>query len=567
MVLPNQRNTSIKIEDPVPLEIETSAFQNVMQQMNIANKEGFEKYSSSLWQDASVKNESLTVLICEIDCFRDYADNYGIQSASFMLVVVGLALKKVCDVNDCFLSHFEDGHFGALIKNIDKDKALNFAELLRTTIEKTQTEHKHSSISDIVTLSVGISRCYPTSTVSLMNSSMEQLVIAQSSGGHQVKSLFSQPIDIEENIKVESESEIEVEVESEIEVINEELVEENPNTEDLDPRVAKKNNKTVFLDPHIINKHSEVVENKKENKAVFLDPYITKENLELKVENSEDNSANTKEVSVPTFSAFNAIKLNDEVTETKKELSSSVVIDTSSTTNELNETKLNEPEIVEDANLSNSNEVEKAEDVIPDESNQLENTNQTTLNEEQKDESSDIELESPIDQTSLKQFMLDVNITSLEDFETDYGRLWQECVEEYEMLSMLICKIDFFEQYIDSYGDHASEDLLFIVASVLNLVCEKYGGLGYYAGANEFIMLIKGGNATKALRSAKYLHELLKESDTEHNQSEINHLVTLSSGLSSVFPDSMNTMSMFKDIVEDAVSVAVLEGRNRTSIS
>jgi len=165
---------------------ESSAFEQVMMQMNIADRTSFDKKYMEMWNEASENDEMLSLMICEIDFFKAYNDNYGHQGASFMLLVIALALKTTCEEYDCFLGRYKGDEFGILLKGGDEHSANEVAEKLRAAVEKSRTEHKFSDVSDIVTLSVGLSSFYPTSAKVVMNQASSALVDAKSSGRNKV---------------------------------------------------------------------------------------------------------------------------------------------------------------------------------------------------------------------------------------------------------------------------------------------------------------------------------------------------------------------------------------------
>lgn len=165
---------------------ESSAFEQVMMQMNIADRKTFDRKYTELWNEASENNELLSLMICEIDFFKAYHDNYGHQGASFMLLVIALALKTTCEEHDCFLGRYKGDEFGILLKGGTPADAEAIAEKLRLAVEKSRTEHKFSSVSNIVTLSIGLSSFYPTSMQVVMNQASAALANAQSSGCNQV---------------------------------------------------------------------------------------------------------------------------------------------------------------------------------------------------------------------------------------------------------------------------------------------------------------------------------------------------------------------------------------------
>jgi len=353
-----------------PESAETSAFDKVMSQMNIADRSAFDKKYDQLWNEASIEKQLLSVLLCEIDFFKAYNDNYGHQGASFMLLVVGLALKNICDKYDCFLAHYQKEEFGILLKGGDEEKVLEIAEELRQAVESSKTEHKFSKVSRVVTLSIGVSSVYPNSMVTLIENANGTLHQAQVSGRNQVYADFPQEGDI----------------------------------------------------------------------------------------------------SAARGSHF-------------------------------------------------------------------------------------------------QQFLSDMSIADQSALKKDFSGLWQECLIEQELLSMIICGFDYLSAYIQHYGKEASEDALLIVACALQQTCEKEGGAIYHLDDGNFIILLKGGNATRVLKLAEQMHQFVAESRTEHQGSEVSNSVTVSIGLSSVFPSDSNTMALLKDEAKKAFHGAIKAGRNQTNVS
>ena len=163
-----------------------SAFEQVMTQMNIADRHAFDMQYETYWQQASQKGQLLSVLICEIDFFKAYNENYGLQGSSFMLLVIGLALKNTCEKHDCYLARYGSNEFAILIKGRDTEQVEEVGEALRLAVEESRTEHKYSQVSNIVTLSIGISSVYPTTMKSLMQKSENALHSAKTAGCNQV---------------------------------------------------------------------------------------------------------------------------------------------------------------------------------------------------------------------------------------------------------------------------------------------------------------------------------------------------------------------------------------------
>jgi|GEM_PF-5997309 len=165
---------------------EISTFERVMAQINIAGHSDFEKQLTQYWRDVTGENELLSVLICEIDFYDEYVDNYGVQGASFMLLVVALALKNICEQHGFFLARYKQGGFAILIKGGDEHSVLAISERLCKAVEASRTEHKYSQSSNIVTLRVGISATYPESMATLKSKADKALQNAKILGRNQV---------------------------------------------------------------------------------------------------------------------------------------------------------------------------------------------------------------------------------------------------------------------------------------------------------------------------------------------------------------------------------------------
>ncbi|WP_413698481.1 diguanylate cyclase domain-containing protein [Psychromonas sp. KJ10-10] len=60
-------------------------------------------------------------------------------------------------------------------------------------------------------------------------------------------------------------------------------------------------------------------------------------------------------------------------------------------------------------------------------------------------------------------------------------------------MSVLICEIDYFDNYKEHYGQQGSAFMLLVIGLALKNTCEKFGCyLAHYRG-DEFAILIKGG--------------------------------------------------------------------------
>ena len=174
-----------------------------------------------------------------------------------------------------------------------------------------------------------------------------------------------------------------------------------------------------------------------------------------------------------------------------------------------------------------------------------------------------------LDASEFEQKMLHdplTNIANRRAFDEHFVRTWREAVSEQEMLSLVMCDVDYFKPYNDNYGHQMGDEALKLIASTLHETADEMGCFAARYGGEEFIILLKGGNATKVLRAVEKLRGAVNETKIEHLHSEVSRYVTVSMGLSSMFPSDLNTMKMLVAEADAALYNAKTSGRNQISV-
>lgn len=173
-------------------------------------------------------------------------------------------------------------------------------------------------------------------------------------------------------------------------------------------------------------------------------------------------------------------------------------------------------------------------------------------------EASDFELKMLLDPLT--------GIANRRAFDLQLNKLWQEACEEQELLSLVMCDIDFFKAYNDNYGHQKGDEVLLAVAQALYRTCEKLGCFVARYGGEEFVVLIKGENATKALKAVEMLREAVAEANIEHLHSSVNTSITMSMGLSSILASELTTMAMLFAEADSAMYEAKKNGRDQICV-
>ena len=97
-----------------------------------------------------------TLLIMDIDYFKQYNDTYGHQKGDIALEQVATVLKTFTNRVSDFAFRLGGEEFG-IITALDKEKAIDFATAIREKVEALKIEHSTSEVSSYLTISIGIS--------------------------------------------------------------------------------------------------------------------------------------------------------------------------------------------------------------------------------------------------------------------------------------------------------------------------------------------------------------------------------------------------------------------------
>jgi diguanylate cyclase (GGDEF)-like protein len=168
----------------------------------IANRRFLNEYLDKEWQRLAREQDFLSIILSDIDHFKNYNDTYGHIAGDECLikVVQGISncLKRPADL----LARYGGEEFVIVLSHTDLDGAISVAETIQTEIANLKIPHAQSTASQYVSLSIGVSCTIPDqerSPQELINTADLLLYQAKESGRNQVKS------DLKESINPTSE--------------------------------------------------------------------------------------------------------------------------------------------------------------------------------------------------------------------------------------------------------------------------------------------------------------------------------------------------------------------------
>lgn len=125
----------------------------------IPNRRALDEYLAGNWALYRKTQMPISFVMIDIDCFKNYNDNYGHPQGDIVLEKVSNGIKSSCRNSD-FLARYGGEEFTIIMLDTDKDEALMVVERIKENIYNLNINHEFSEVSDRVTISMGLSTAY-----------------------------------------------------------------------------------------------------------------------------------------------------------------------------------------------------------------------------------------------------------------------------------------------------------------------------------------------------------------------------------------------------------------------
>ena len=356
-------------------------FEQAVSSLNIADQYAFDIQYEQYWQEACVNDELLSVLLCEIDFLHAFYHNTSLQDSTDMLCNIAQLLCQHSAEFGGYLARHGENKFVVLIKGGDINATHQAAETLRAAVEQSSIQHEFSDISDVATLTIGVSTAYPSSPASVVKHSIAALAHGKVAGHNQ-----------------------------------------------------------IFLASELVKQP----------------------NLSIDSSEEEQNYTPSK--------------------------------------------------------------------------------------------------------TEFERLMSDMSIPNRGDFNRHFMRTWKEAVHEEDLLAMVICEIDFFDEYKAFYKQQTCDDIVLLIACALKNTCDQFGAFVAHLEGEKFVAYLKGGNATKGWKVAEALHTVVQDLAIEHPFSPLKNSITMSFGLSNIFPTTDTSMKVLMINAKKGLIDAQSKGYNQIGV-
>lgn len=157
--------------------------------VGISNRRMFDRYLEQSWKKAQQEGQYLSLVMLDIDYFKEYNDTYGHQMGDQCLKMVAKTLDEHIRQSGGFIARYGGEEFAIILPEMAREAAFQLALNLRKEIEELRIPHMAAKPHQIVTISLGVAAMSPTAenqSLELLQQADKALYIAKNKGRNRV---------------------------------------------------------------------------------------------------------------------------------------------------------------------------------------------------------------------------------------------------------------------------------------------------------------------------------------------------------------------------------------------
>lgn len=130
----------------------------------ISNRRQFDETLLREWRRLGRQSRPLSMLLCDVDYFKQFNDGYGHQVGDECLKAVARTLKDTLRRPADLVARYGGEEFGVILPDTEITGALQVAEAMRSAVEGLNITHRYSKGGSVVTISIGVASTTPLRT-------------------------------------------------------------------------------------------------------------------------------------------------------------------------------------------------------------------------------------------------------------------------------------------------------------------------------------------------------------------------------------------------------------------
>ncbi len=126
----------------------------------VANRRYFDRYLDQEWQRLIREEKPLSLILCDVDFFKNYNDHYGHQAGDRCLQQIARLMAKIVQRQTDLVARYGGEEFVLLLSDTDTHGAVTMAQSILNTFRDVQIPHATSE-KQRISVSLGIATAVP----------------------------------------------------------------------------------------------------------------------------------------------------------------------------------------------------------------------------------------------------------------------------------------------------------------------------------------------------------------------------------------------------------------------
>lgn len=158
-------------------------------------------------------------------------------------------------------------------------------------------------------------------------------------------------------------------------------------------------------------------------------------------------------------------------------------------------------------------------------------------------------------------------ISNRRQFDNVYLAEWKRLSRKQEPLSLIMCDVDYFKAYNDTYGHLQGDDALVQIAHAIRHCIKRSTDLAARYGGEEFVVLLPETPLAGAVHIAKEIRRTVNALAIPNQQSLNCNCITLSQGIACISPNSQSIdPNILLQAADKALYQAKAKGRDQVAV-
>ena len=162
----------------------------------VFNRRYFDEQLNLEWRRLKRIAAPLSLIMCDVDCFKLYNDTYGHQQGDKCLQQIAQAISSVIKRPADIVARYGGEEFAVILPHTPQAGAIKVAEDIRVAVKNLNIPHPNSLVDSVVTISVGVASTVPNfeDTSSLLMEAADLALYKAKERGRDCISVYQDPI-------------------------------------------------------------------------------------------------------------------------------------------------------------------------------------------------------------------------------------------------------------------------------------------------------------------------------------------------------------------------------------